>query len=335
VGILWRLDPQAALAYVERVLGGGTAPGEAPVKLTPSICQVIAEAALAAKRPDKALEAARKARELAGAALWVCRLEARALLDAGRPADAAEALRARLDVLPADPESSGLYVRALAAAGTVPAAEEFLADALKRNAVSAALAGADALAKEGELAAACRVLRRVITHEPRAAVAQFMLGDCLRQQAEQAPGGWDRGAVDEAMRAYAAAKARAPKNLQLVNNIAWLELTALGLPRQAYDTAAPLRAAPADDLPPEMLETVGATHLAVGEYEPARAALEKAAHKVGTPPASTYAFLAMVYHHLGRGPAAQECLRRAQELTKSSPREYELVEEARRRLARG
>jgi tetratricopeptide (TPR) repeat protein len=194
-------------------------------------------------------------------------------------------------------------------------------------------AGAKVLALLGHRAAAADMFRRLIAADPLNGLAQMELGECLRHQAEQTPGEWDQTLVAEALRAYESARTRYPNNLRLVNNIAWLQLVAQGLSRQAFETAAPLRAVAANDLPAEMLETLGATHLGIGEWEPARQALEKALQR-GGPQATTFAFLAQAYHHLGRGTEALQCLRQAQSLPKANPHDHVIVEQARRLMSR-
>jgi Flp pilus assembly protein TadD len=108
----------------------------------------------------------------------------------------------------------------------------------------------------------------------------------------------------------------------VANNLAWLQLKGLGQPETALRTAAPLRAKEdAPDLPPAMLETLGAVYLEVGQEEKAARFLERAV-RAPDPRPGYWTHLALAHLRLGRRDEARRCLDRAAALSKS-PREAE------------
>jgi tetratricopeptide (TPR) repeat protein len=322
--VLRRIDPAGGLAFLESSLAG--------VEVNPAMCRVVCEAALAAGRPDKALEAANKALKLYPNLPWAMRLVAQIHLDAGRPADAVATLT-DAPIVFEDPTVGALYVRALVASGATSGAEKFLTKMLQSpESRSNVLGGVDILAKFGQYEVAISILKTLTVDDPLYPMAQLMLGDTYRLMAEKQPQGWNRQMTDDAIRAYRSALLRDSRQLRIVNNIAWLELVGLGLPRLAFDTAKPLRDA-GPDIPADMLETVGAVNVGVGAYEAGRVALEKALNQNGTK-ASTMAYLALAYHGLNQLGPSQKYINKAVNTAKSGPREAELVEGIRRRLER-
>src|SRR5262249_23222570 len=126
--------------------------------------------------------------------------------------------------------------------------------------------------------------------------------------------------VRSAVRAYEWLRQRDPANLAAANNLAWLQLKGLGQADAALRSAAPLRAKEAaTDLPPEMLETLGAGDLGVGEDGKAGRLLERAVRVVPTRP-GYWTHLAVAQWRLGRRDDARRSLDRAARLRKS-PRE--------------
>lgn len=318
--LLRRVDPAQGLAFLEQALTG--------TEFSLPLARMLALEAVAAGRPDKALDAIRRAKELDPNVSWVG-LEADILVQAARPADAAALLEPYRPAVAGDPAACALYVQSLCQSGATERAIGFLTEILRGDFLAAAvLPGIESLLRSGHLEPAVGLLRQVVRQDPLNVHAQVVLGDCLREMAEQATGGWDRDLVDDAIRAYEMAAARYPNNLRVVNNIAWLQLVAQDQQKLAYETAAPLRAANADDLPAEMLETLGATYAGVGEWEAARSALQKSLER-GGPRVATLSYLAMAYHALGRTSDAVDCARRARALPKANPRDAELFEKAR------
>ncbi len=322
--VLRRLDPAGGLAFLEQSLAG--------TQVNPAMCRVVAEAALAAGRPDKALEAASKALDSIPNLPWAIRLIAQIHLDAGRPAEAV-AILDKTPIIADDPAVGNLYVRALASSGSVAGAQAFLLKALQsQETLPLVLGGAETLAKLGHHEAAIVILKKLILEDQLNALAQTVLGDTLRLMAERDGTGWNRRIVDDALTAYRNALLRDPLQLRLVNNVAWLELVALDLPKQAYDSAKPLREAGLD-LPADMLATLGAVHVGVGAYEQGRIALEKAIAQ-GNAKAGVRAYLALAYHGLNRSDVAQALIDKAINTAKVGPREGELVELIRRQVER-
>lgn len=323
--VMRRLDPAGGLAFLEQALSDA--------QLSKEMCKVIADAALAANRPDKALQAAQKAQALQPQLPWAVRLEAQIHMDAGRPADAAAVL-SKADIVIDDPAIGSLYVRALAASGATVGAEQFLLRAMQLPQTRGiVVGGAEALARLGQEEIAINVVKKLIIEEPMNTIAYVVLGDSYKLLAERQERGWNKQMVDEALKAYRLALFHDKRQFRVIQNIAWLELVALDLPKLAHDTAKPLREAQAN-LPPDMLEIVGATCVGVGEYENGRAALEKAVNRGGGK-ATTLAFLALAYNGLNRTETAQQTINRAANTAKNGPREGELVESIRRKIERG
>lgn len=324
VEIMRKLDPTGGLAFLEAALAGAD--------IKPDMCKIIADASLSAGRPDKAMEAAKKALAMAPDLVWAIRMVAQIHLDGGRPADAVAVLNDQPIVLD-DPSVGNLYVRALASAGAVAGAQEFLLRALKSpQSRPIVLSGAEALAKLGHQEAAIVVLRRLTLEEPLNGLAHYVLGETMQLLAERGTGGWHRRTVDDAIKSYRNALLGNPHNLRIVGNIAWLELAALDMPKLAVDSAKPLREAEAD-LPADLLATLGAVYVGNGEYDKGRAALEKAVSQ-GNGKASVRAYLALAYHGLNRLDLAQSHIGKAVTTAKTGPREGELVEIIRRRVER-
>jgi len=323
--LLRRYDPATCLAFVEKTL--------AKKELSLPICRVLAQAALASNRPDQALEAVKKAHAIHPDLPWVCMLEAQALLQAGRSDEAAGALHRILPYVGKDPTALAMYMQALVASGAASTAGQYLHELFEGDKTSAiVIYGADKLAQLGHQDISAKVLREVLGEHRTNTAALVLLSDCLRQLAENGRGpGWDRDLISEAISGYRIAKDRFPKNLQLINNIAWLELIALNQKESARETAKPMQ--DAKELPAPMLETVGAIHLAFGEYDSARVIFEKAIRARGER-ALNCAFLAHAYHGLGRTNDAMLYIRKAIAQPKSNPRESEIIEGIRRILDR-
>lgn len=309
-------DPQAGLAFLEQALHGDN--------LTAPLCRVLAEAARATGRFDKVLEACRRADELQPGLYWANRTVAEICMLQDRPTEAAAALGRIRNELGNDPAGTALYVRALCACGAPHLASEFLGE-LGRDLRPAAvlLSGADALKSLGHEAEAERWARQVIERDRINPAANLTLADCLRAQAEVGEKGWDAEKVQQALQRYRIARHELPGNVAVVNNIAWLEVKALGQTQEAFETTAPLRERPETVLSPECLETLGAVYLGVGRCDDARRVLERAV-ATGGARASFYLHLARAYHGLQRSEMVEQCLSRAAGLPRTPRETYEL-----------
>jgi tetratricopeptide (TPR) repeat protein len=319
-------DPASGVKFLE----------EAVAKQPPSLglFKVLAEAAMAASRPDKALEAIRKAHALAPDQPWVYRLEAEILLQMGRPAEAAAALEKVVAGTALDAPGTALFVRALGKSGAVSRARKYLLELVGGPATHAAvMLGIEELLRLEQYEAAAEVSRRLIREDPSIVPAHILLGDSLTALAGQTTAGWDRPLVDDAIRAYRAALVRNPNQPKALNNIAWLQLAAFDQPKEADQTLEPLRGS-ADSLPIEILETLGVVEIAAGKYESGRNRLLRAMDRSGPRPL-TLAFLARAYHGLHQSDLATSFMNRAVNAPKGNPRDAELIEKIRQEINRG
>ncbi|MBX7102713.1 MAG: hypothetical protein K1X57_01435 [Gemmataceae bacterium] len=324
--IMRMMDPVGGLAFLEKSI--------APDEKNPAMYKVLAEAALAAQRPDKAMEAIRKARALAPELPWAIRLEAEVLLQMGRPTEAAAGLKSVLASIGLDGPASVLYVRALVGAGSPQLAEQFLVNAVNgKESLGPILLGIEELLRLGRAVGAETCSRRVLLEDPGNYVAQILLGDACRIQAEQATGGWDKGLAEDAMKAYRGALRRDPDLPVVLAQVAWLQLAAFDLAQEADITMNPLRER-VDVLPPVAVQMLGIADVVSGRYEAGRIKLQRVLDRQG-PEALTLAYLALAYHGMNQSGAADDCLNRALAAPKSSPRRAELVEKIRLKIARG
>jgi tetratricopeptide (TPR) repeat protein len=309
-------DPQAGLAFLEQALKSEN--------LTAPLCQVLAEAARATGRFDKVLDACRRAEEIQPGLYWANRAIAEICMLQDKPTDAATALgRIRKD-LGNDKAGTALYVRALCACGAVDRASEFLGELGRdQRPTSVLLSGADALKSLGHEAEAERWARQVLERDRINPAANLTLADCLRAQAEVGERGWDAEKVQQATQRYRLARHELPDNIAVINNLAWLELKALGQTQEAFETSAPLRERPEASLSPECLETLGAIYLGVGRPDDARRVLERAI-ATGGPRASFYLHLAQAYHDLQRSDMVEQSLSKAASLPRTKREDYEL-----------
>jgi tetratricopeptide (TPR) repeat protein len=168
---------------------------------------------------------------------------------------------------------------------------------------------------------AVRWAKRVLEKDTLNVDALWVAGDGQRVLAETGDRGWDLDRVRESLRYYRAVQRQRPKDLAVVNNIAWLELKALGLTREAFESAEPLRAVQHEvGIPADFLETLGAVYLGVGQYDQARQMLQQAIATAGPRP-SFYMHLALAHHGLKQPEMTAKCLQRAAELPGKTPRE--------------
>ncbi len=320
--LLRRTDPRRGLEFLEKALR--------PETMTPRMCVMYEQVATAAGRPDKALAACRKALEQDPKQTWARLREAAICLTLDRPTDAAAALRPIADELPQHPDGCENYVKALCGCGAYHLAEEFLERVAAADCpVDVLLKAAEGLQAAGRHADAVRWARRVTDKDKLNVKALLIQADSTRILADKGEQGWDRDLVREALRAYKAVERQQPDDLKVVNNIAWLELKALGLPREAYASAARLRAAQNQvGLPAEFHETLGAVYLGVGQYDAAVQMLRQAVATAGPRP-SFYTYLALAYHGLGQPEKAEQYLSQAAGMPKSAKELAEVREAAR------
>ncbi|HEY1378148.1 MAG TPA: tetratricopeptide repeat protein [Gemmataceae bacterium] len=322
--LLRRIDPPRALAFLETTLR--------EEDLTPKMLYVFEQVAYQASRRDKALAACRKALEKDPKQDWARRREAAICLELGRPTEAAAALRPIKDELAKSPEDCANYVRALCECGAYPLAEEFLEKVSAANCpVDVLLKAAGGLQASGRHAEAVRWARRALDVDKLNVKALRIEADSTRILADKGEAGWDVDLARDALRSYRAVLRIEPDDLKTVNNIAWLELKALHLPREAYESAAPLRAAQDRvGLPAEFHETLGAVYIGVGQYDAAVKVLRQAVDTAG-PRVSFYAHLALAFHGLKQPNQAEHYLSEAFKLP-HTPRELAELREAARTI---
>jgi tetratricopeptide (TPR) repeat protein len=294
------------------------------------MCFVFEQVATQANYRDKALAACRKALQKDPKLYWARLRAGEICLELGRPTEAAAAFEPMKAELSKDPKGCGLYVRALCEIGAFHQVEEFLESmAAKDSPPSVLLQAARGLQAAQRPAETVRWATRVLDRDPLNVDALRMVADNTRILAES-PTGWDRDRARDALRSYRAVLRQQPDNLAVVNDIVWLELKALNLPRDAYDSAAPLRAVQSQTrIPAEFLETLGAVYIAVGDYDQAVTVLRNAISTAGGR-FSFYLHLALAYHGQKQVSLAEHFLAKASDAPNKSPKElHELAEAAR------
>jgi tetratricopeptide (TPR) repeat protein len=309
-GKLFRLtDPQKGLEFLERTVKDD--------QMTPVMCQVIDDVAAAAGRPDKAIEVCRRALKADPKQDWARLREAGHCLKLGRPAEAVAALKPIEDRLLRYPSGCADYVRALAETGRDQQADDFLARVAKADCpAEVLLQTAEGLQTAGRNAEAVRWADQVLARDNRNAEAWMMKADNTRIQADRGSEGWDVDLAREAVDAYLAAlrlEGDAPTANRAANNVTWLQLKALRLPAEAFESSRRLRAIEDRvDTKAEYLETLGAVYLAVHEYDKAVKMFRQAVATSGAR-ASFYTYLALAYHGLREHEKAEYFLKRAGE----------------------
>jgi tetratricopeptide (TPR) repeat protein len=320
--LLREADPQKGLEFLR---------GPAGLKeqdFTPPMCQVYADVALRAARPDLALTAVRRALKQDPTLYWARHTEGEICLRLGKPTEAAAALAPIRDQLAKDPAGCSLYVRALCECESYQLAEEFLEQVKAENRpADVLLTAAEGLQKVGRHEDAARWAKQVLAGDRTNVRALTIAAFSLYALAGQGERGWDGNKVHEALLNYRQVLLQQPNNLVAVNNVVCLELKALGRAKDAYESSAPLRAVQdRPDTPADYLETLGAVYLANDQPELARQMLTRALESAG-PRASFYIHLALAHHGLKQSSVAVELLRRAADLPKT-PREWAELREA-------
>ncbi len=307
--LLGLTDPNRGLGFLERSIRDRD--------LTPIMCSVVEEVATKAGRPDKALEACRRALQKDPKQEWARLRGAVHCLTYGRPAEAVAMLQPIEDHLIQYPDGCADYVRALSESGSSDRADAFLQTITAADCpVEVLLKTAAGLQAAGRNADAVRWARRATDREPRNVSALLAVADNSRILADRGLDGWDIELVREALHAYRIAEQQRPESDvadRIANNIAWLELKALALPQEALISATRLRAIENKiDTKAEYLETLGAVYIGVGQYEQAVSVL---IHAIRTAPrGSFYTYLALAYHGLGQSDRAEGCLDKARQM---------------------
>jgi tetratricopeptide (TPR) repeat protein len=325
-------DPKAGGAYLESALQ--------EVELTPDLCMVWYEVERGAGRRDKARDACVKALELDPTLYWAHVGLGAINLELEKWTEAAAALDpVRLQLLQ-DPLGCRLYVRALCECGADNVVDMFLTDA-KEGPLEVLIEAAIGLQQAKRFEKAADLARQALERDNTHPIATMTLAECLAKLAEDGETRWDREKVHEAIKHFRHVQQRHPKALLPANNIAWLELKALGQPNDAYESAAPLRASQkTDTFPPAFLETLGAIEVEKGRdeeekhgasdmaqrhYEEGRKYLQMAVDS-GEAKASYFYHLALAYFHLHQQDKAEALLFRSANLQKSPREQAEYLE---------
>jgi tetratricopeptide (TPR) repeat protein len=324
--LLARTDPQRGLAFLETALRDED--------LTPRMCIVVDKVATQAGRPDRALAACRKALEQDPTLYWARLRIGELCIDLGRPTEAAAAFEPMKAELAKDPKGCGLYVRALCDCGSQKAAEEFLEKVTAADCpIDVLLHAAKGLQAAQRPAETVRWAKRALEKEPLNVEALKYVADNQRVLADT-EAGWNKDLARDALQSYRTVERLQPDDLKVVNNIVWLELKALRLPREAYESAAKLRAIQTQvGVPAEYLETLGEVYIGVEQYEQAVAVLRNALATAGGR-FSFYLHLGLAYHGLKQYSLAEQYLQKAAEVPNKSKKELEELFEAGRTIYR-
>lgn len=240
-----------------------------------SIYRMLAQSAMNAGRPDKALEAARQAREIDPTQTWTSILEADILLQQDKAKEAAEVLKKFEKYFGKDPTVSELYVRSLCLSGKSKDVPEFLKKLVK-DAPSplVAIPSLRTAYREGLAADVAPLANELATRFTDYDLHLLTLvGDSNLVAAEPktANDRWNDELVQKALRAYERILKNEPSFLAVAHNTAWLYLKAMSAADLAERTATPLRAAAAQDrLSKPMLSTLGIISLSQRRYDEAR-----------------------------------------------------------------
>ncbi len=191
-----------------------------------------------------------------------------AQLDAGLVDRAVASLRAALRERPRDPRLLAHLGDALERSGDLAGAAELFARALDAEPESALLHArrGTALIALGRTESGLRGLREAVRLDPDGAAYRAALASALAEA----------GRLDEAVASYREALARRPREPLLLNNLAWLLLSAEGdaAAREALRLAA--AAAEASEGDPAVLDTLAEAYARTGRHEEAIRTAERA-----------------------------------------------------------
>src|SRR5207302_771551 len=153
-----------------------------------------------------------------------------------------------------------------------------------------------------------RWAEQVLAKDKRNVAAWMLKADNARIQADRGADGWEVDLTREAIDAYQAALSLEPDAAtadRAANNVAWLQLKALRLPAEAFESSSRLRAIETRvDTKAEYLETLGAVYMGVHQYDKAVVMLRQAISTSGARP-SFCIHLALAYHGLKQQDKAE------------------------------
>jgi tetratricopeptide (TPR) repeat protein len=320
-------DPQAGRRYVEWVL-------QKKVDLTPELCLVWYEVERAAGRRDMMKEACEKAIKLEPGLYWAHLGLGAINIELEKWTDAAAALEPIRTQVVQSPFACRLYVKALCECGAYGIVDQMLSEMkAEQRSLDVLVEAARGLQLAARYEDAIRWARQALDRDEFNTGAMNIMADSLAKLAENGETGWHRDTAHEAIKYYRRVQQQRPKDLVLANNIAWLEVKALGLPNDAEQSAAPLREVQdTSAFPPGFLETLGVIEVERGRCDEGRKYLERAA--ASGEKASYFYHLALAYHGLDLQDRAKEALFQASRLPKS-PREHAEYLEVAKRIEKG
>ena len=307
-----RRDPQAGLDLLMKSVR------RRPNELV--LWRLAADTAAAASRPDLALVACDEALRLRPGEPWACRLRGGLLLAQGRAAEAKSALSRSGPPWPRTGRQPNCMSRPCVAPGPWRASSLcFVKSPSGRSHCPDCLAGAGH-------SSSLRGPNKQVRGRRRRSGMPPMTGPpaccsrtvCGRGPSRTPPRNGIRTGFCAAVRAYEWLWDHDRDDLAVANNLAWLHLKGERLPATAEASAAPLRTAEAAgrDLPSEVLETLGAIDLEIGQPERTARLLEKAT-RISGERAGHWIHLGRAYLMLARPADAGRCFDRAAALPRS------------------
>jgi tetratricopeptide (TPR) repeat protein len=301
---------------------------------------MAAQAAAAAHRRDWALAAIDRVLAADPKNRLALRAQAVLYLEAGDAGRAAQLLAGLgEETLAKDPMAARTYARALTEGGLEVRVEDFVEAAVAAGreqntpapAVAAVRGWADApptAARAGRIAAR---VDRLLERWPDLPALLVLRAEALARAAELGDPAWDPVTVGLAVQAWARVRAADPDSRAAAAALARLRLSGENNPDQAARDGAPLLAAEADPtLTPADLELIGAVYRTTGKLDAAARVLERATQGVvrTLTPAGTagcWVQLALTYHAQGKRPDAQNALRVAASLPRTSREQADYV----------
>ena len=304
---------------------------------------LAANAAIAAGRHDRAIEACRNARQPPHEQhRWAAATEAALWLRSGDAPKALDALRPLGDVaLRSDAILARLHGRALAKLPALPQLDAEFAAVEKSAPIAAAFLRGTLDAHLGRPQDITAITDWVIA-KTTAALGTFpadtalrrILADALDRKAEStvAPDGsaarlpkWDADAVRAALRAFDAVPAAERSDIAALVAVATLELKGQNDAASALRTLAPIRAAEDDPtLPPAAIEILGAAFRGAGKTADALRVLRRSLGRPDPTP-GCYIQLALTYHANHQPFEAEAALRLAEPRVNTPRERIELV----------
>lgn len=329
-------DARAVTDLVNRVIHAAEAAQDDPAKWC-----LVAAAKLVAGRPDHALEACRRARQLVPNHPWACFTEAQIWLRTGDYVKAREALTALGEVaLRTRPELARLHGRAMAGSGLWPLLDGELKAIIETQTAAKPKNFAPAVRfLQGALEVEPTVPRvewvvaqitRILVEAPDAPAARRLQAEALYRLAELtvtphpkadgSPPVWNPDRVAVALRAFDQLRTEERVEVSTIATIGVLQLKGQGLKATALRTITPLL--PLENLlTPAQLEIVGAILTANDRSVEAVRMLERATQLPGAR-AGCWVALALAYRANNQPDDAAAALRAAFEFPGASDREH-------------